>query len=70
MKTISQVARKTKLLKEKLKKKPLVENFGNKEQRQLDDYVGYTYDYPYFERQKILAITNGFFSWCINYTRR
>jgi len=68
MKTILQITNKIKQLKNKLSKKAVRENFGDKEQRQLDDFIGNTYDYSYDDRLMINSIVNVFHDWCGNYT--
>jgi len=68
MKTISQIKEKASALKRSLAGKPIVENFGEKQMRALDDYVGDIYDYPYSKRMVIIIITGDFFDWCVNYT--
>ena len=68
MKTLLQIKRKAAALKRGLKEKPIVENFGEKQMRTLDDYVGDIYDYPYPGHMEIITITHDFFDWCVNYT--
>jgi hypothetical protein len=68
MKTISQIRNKSRQLKARLQKKTVHENFGDKEQRLLDDFIGDTYGYDYNTRLSINGITNQFAEWCWDYT--
>lgn len=69
MKTISQIRKKTNQLKSNLSKKQIVENFGDKEIRKLESFIGDIYAYSYLDRLEINGITELFFNWCINYIR-
>jgi len=69
MKSIKTIESKIKKLQTRLEKKPLIENFGDKEQRELEDFVGDIYEYPYGDRLIIQDRMKDFFEWCINYTR-
>jgi hypothetical protein len=64
MKKIQEVENKINQLKIKLSKKPLRENFGDGEIRELEEYVGYIWDYPYQERLKIQSLQCDFFMGC------
>lgn len=64
MKDIKQIENKINQLMIKLSKKPLRENFGDKEIRELEEYVGYIWDYSYEERMKIMKLQSEFFTWC------
>lgn len=68
MKTVIQIKQKMNALKATLKRKPVCENFGDTEQRELANYIGYIYDYDYERRQEIEDISDSFFQWRINYT--
>ncbi len=68
MKTLSQIQQKANSLQKRLERKSICENFGNREQNELTDYIGDVYDYDYNKRQRISSITYWFFKWCINYT--
>lgn len=72
MKTFDQIRRKIKKLKKSLiakaKASGLWEDFGDKEQRLLDGFIGDVYAYDYTTRQKINAVTSQFSDWCMNYT--
>ena len=69
MKTLSQIRKKANYLKNKLSKtKNIYENFGDKEQRQLNDFIGNEWDYDYFTRLEINNIQSDFFNFCINYS--
>ena len=71
MRTIEQIKNKVKSLTLKLKKKSLYENFGEKEIRMLNDYVGDIYaDYSYGDRLTIYKIINEFSDWCGTYPGR
>lgn len=67
MKTVNQIRKKAEALKSELRnEKVLYENFGYKEQQQLDTFIGNIYEYSYEDRIAITAITSTFFDWCIN----
>jgi len=68
MKSIKTIESKIKQLQGRLKKKLLVENFGDKEQKILEDFVGDIYEYPYAERLIITDRIDDFSQWCMNYT--
>ena len=68
MKTITQIKNKMEKFKKKLSQKDVYENFGDKEQMLLFDFIGSIWEYPYEERKSVKAIENEFFNWCINYT--
>jgi len=68
MKSIKTIESKIKKLKTRLKKKEIVENFGDKEIRELEDFVGDIYEYQYNDRLTINDIINDFCQWCHNYT--
>ena len=67
MKTITQIRTKIHSLIKKLENKAIVENFGAKEQYQLNDFIGDIWQYPYFERQTIMQARASFNEWCMNY---
>jgi len=68
MKTLSQINKKANTLKNQLRRKTVVENFGDKEIRKFKDFVGDIYSYPYFDRLKVITIINDFESFCHNFT--
>ena len=70
IRTEKQILKKIEILKKKLsKKKKLCENFGDKEQRQLDDFIGDIWsDYDYSIRQRIFLLVKNFNNWCSTYT--
>ena len=72
MKTFNQITNKKQSLKRQLvkqaQKQGIYENFGEKEQRILDGFIGDAYEYSYQDRQKIDALTREFSSWCMNFT--
>ena len=68
MKSIKLIEQKIKQLQTKLKNKSLAENFGDKEQRILEDFVGDIYEYPYGTRLIIQDRIHDFSEWCMNYT--
>ena len=68
MRTTKQIKDKIDALKQKLHKKQVYENFGDKEQRELDEYIGDIWDYDYSNRMIIAPMTKQFFEWCYNYT--
>jgi hypothetical protein len=71
MPTVKQVQAKANALQKKLTGKTVVENFGQREVRQLQDFAGNIFtDYPYSERRQVLGIIDRFDSWCMNYTGR
>jgi len=67
-KTVWQIGRKSQVLVERLSKKKVYENFGDKEQRKLDTFIGDFYSYTPEERKYISRITNSFREWCRSYT--
>ena len=66
-KSIVQIKAKITLLTRKLDGKPVVENFGDREIRQLDDYIGNIYDYPCLQRPHINELRLNFNNWCGTY---
>lgn len=68
MKSIKQINLKIIELKTNLQIAPIVENFGIKELRELNDYIGDVYEYPYFDRMEINILTSSFFEWCATAT--
>ena len=56
-----------KTIESRLKKKPLVENFGDKEIRELEDFIGDIYEYPYGTRLIVQDRIQDFCDWCANY---
>ena len=67
MRTVAQVRRKADSLKKKLEPKPIVENFGDKEIRELENFIGNSYNYSYLDRLAIDRIQKEFYSWCCNF---
>ena len=68
LKTVEQILMKTTKSISKLNGKVVKENFGNKEIRELKDFIGTIYDYPYNDRCAIIIIQKCFADWCGNYT--
>lgn len=64
---IQDIRRKAETLQRNLSGKRVYENFGEKEQRVLDEYIGSIYDYDYFDRPVVSGIANDFFEWCSTY---
>ena len=69
-KTLNQILKKSAQLQYRLTKKQVHENFGDKEDSILDDFIGDIYGYSYDERLAINKITENFFDFCVNYTGR
>uniref|UniRef100_A0A6M3LWQ1 Uncharacterized protein n=1 Tax=viral metagenome TaxID=1070528 RepID=A0A6M3LWQ1_9ZZZZ len=67
-KSVTQIKKIILTLKKKLSKKKVYENFGDKEIRQLQEFVGNAYDYPYEIRLEIQKITNEFSNWCYHFS--
>ncbi len=67
MKTINQITNKVKKLQRQLEKKPIYENFGDRAQVLLSQFIGDIYSYPYEDRLTINTITSNFFVWCSTY---
>ena len=67
-KTVRQVLAKRDRLKARLRKQEPRENFGDREVRRLEDYVGAIWDYDYHHRRTIDAIVREFARWCSEYT--
>ena len=70
MKTLNQILKKSAQLQYRFTKKEVRENFGDKDMRILDDFIGDIYGYSYDERLAINEITGNFFNFCVNYTGR
>jgi len=68
MKTVNQILKKSEQLQNRLTKKKVRENFGNKELNLLDNFIGDPYSYSYDDRMAINTITKNLFDFCINYT--
>jgi hypothetical protein len=66
--TVMQIGRKSQVLRERLSKKKVYENFGDKEKRKLDDFIGDFFSYTPDERKYILKITIAFIDFCETYT--
>jgi len=66
--TLKQVNAKANKLKVYLLQCTMHENFGDQQIRQLDDFIGDIYSYPYNERQAINAERKAFFDWCTTWT--
>lgn len=67
MKSLTQIRKRASTLKSSLRKKPIRENFGDKEIRKLEDFIGDIYSYSYINRMEIIKITNDLADWCGNY---
>jgi len=70
MKTFTQIANKARALKDKLskvKRGDIYENFGDKECRELEDFIGDFYSYDISTRAKIIATQTTLRSWCERY---
>ncbi len=67
MTSLFNIRRKVTSLKRGLVGKQVYENFGEKEQRELDDYIGDFCDYPYEDKLIIIGIYNDFSKWCQTY---
>jgi len=66
--TIQEIRRKAEILKNRLKREEPHENFGDKEARILEEFIGDIYEYDYFDRQEIWNILDNFRNWCANYS--
>lgn len=69
MESIKSVEARIKRLKVRLSKKTIVENFGDKEQRDLETFISDIYEYPYGDRLIIQDRIQSFWNWCADYTR-
>lgn len=67
MKNIRQIRHKSNLLKRASARKSIGENFGDRAQLLLSQYIGDIYQYPYEDRLLINIITSEFFNWCSTY---
>ena len=65
--TIKQIWNKVESLENRLKAKKICENFGDKEIRELDNFIGDIYSYDYFDKIEIISIQKVFMDWCANY---
>ena len=70
LKTMGQIRKRMSALKVILRKKEVYENFGDKEIRKLENFIGDIYSYSHDDRMEIISITNHFADWCGNYTGR
>lgn len=68
MKTNPQILKKIAALKTSLKKRQIYENFGQKEVRKLEEFIGPVSDYTYYDRLENIKIISDFDNWCLNYT--
>lgn len=68
MKTLQQIKRKADSLRASLQHKPICENFGEREVRNLDAYIGDVYAYPWRDRPAIIRVRDEFSDWCMNFT--
>ena len=72
MRTIKQIEAKIKSLKVKLQKQEVCENFGQKEIRQLNDWIMGTnsesFVYYYHTAQVIFGLVSQFQDWCETHT--
>jgi hypothetical protein len=66
--SLNSIQEKVTALKKKLQGRPVAENFGNREQMVLEDYIGNIYDYLYTERSRIETMRKNFYLWCQTYT--
>ncbi len=62
--TKQEVIDKAEKLRNSLSKRKVCENFGNKEQHQLMDFIGDIYQYPAKHRCVILEVYIDFCEWC------
>lgn len=67
MKTPKQIERKIATLKKRLNGRRVYENFGEKEQRELDDFIGFIHDYDYKSKPIVTTMVNEFCEWCYTY---
>jgi len=68
LKKVEDILMKAAKLTGKLNGKPVKENFGAKEIRELNDYIGTIWEYEYNDRCAIIIIQKSFSDWCGNYT--
>ena len=68
LRTTKEIQNKAATLKKKLDGKAVYENFGEEENRELDEYIGSIWDYDYSDRMLIASYQKQFFEWRINYT--
>lgn len=68
-KTVAAIRKKAEQLKKKLDGKPVKENFGQKEVRQLEDFSD-IWSLNYDDRLKAIKIIDDFNQWAMNYTGR
>ena len=67
MKTIKQIEQKVKRLQSRLRGCLVYENFGEKQVKELEDFIGDIYEYSYEERKYINIIVREFSNWCCNH---
>ena len=72
MRTLPQIYKKADSLQRELRLKAelrgVYENFGDKEEKTLQNYVGGVYDYDYFTRLTVEKILSAFFDWRTGFT--
>ena len=65
-KSLDQIRHKSHSFKRRLENEKITENFGGKEERELEKFVGDIYEYSYYARLEIIKILNEFSEWCCN----
>ena len=70
MKTTKQIKSKAEELQKRLTGQHIYENFGQKEIRDLDTFIGDIWGYSYFDRAEVNQIKISFFHWCTTYTKK
>ena len=68
MKTLNQILKKSAQLQYRLTKKQVYENFGDKEDSILNDFIGDYYEYSWTDQRAIRQIKDNFFNFRVNYT--
>ena len=68
MKTIIQIKQKIKRLQSRLRGCSVCENFGEKQIKELGDFVGDIFEYSYEERKIVVSLINDFSRFCYNFT--
>jgi quinolinate synthase len=66
--TLKQINIRIAKLKKHLKTTAICENFGDRQIRELDNFIGDIYSYSFNDRLAIIKEQQEFFNWCISYT--
>jgi deoxyadenosine/deoxycytidine kinase len=66
--TLKQINTRITKLKNHLKTTAICENFGDRQIRELDSFIGDIYSYSFNDRMAIVKEQREFANWCMHYT--